>query len=215
MKIFYVCSWGGCGSKLLCRYLKNFGKAIHIHDPNPPNILEYIGFKNNSWGWCPIDLPDYEEKYKNICNRGLEWFNGIQIFNDDENQYFVIFIYRNPVYSIKSRFWAPNHLQNIKSPIVSIDSVCNQKTDLFNIETFYNNYMEKKDKNYKIYAIKYEELFDKIEELDLLFNINHDKKIKLEERLETDKGEKYINDLTHIYSNLISKIDKNKFIEII
>ena len=47
-----------------------------------------------------------------------------------------------------------------------------------------------KDKNYKIYAIKYEELFDKIEKLDLLFNINHDK-IKLEERLETDKGEIY------------------------
>ncbi len=49
MKIFYVCSWGGCGSKLLCRYLKNFDKAIHIHDPYPPNKLEYIGFKNNSW----------------------------------------------------------------------------------------------------------------------------------------------------------------------
>jgi len=215
MKIFYICSWGGCGSKLLCRYLKNFGKAIHIHDPYPPNKLEYIGFKNNSWGWCPIDLPDYEEKYKNICNRGLEWFNGVPIFNDDENEYFVIFLYRNPVYSIKSRFWAPNHLQNIKSPTVSIDYVCNQKTDLFNIETFYNNYMEKKDKNYKIYAIKYEELFDKIEELNKLFHINHDKKIKLEKRLETDKGEKYINELTNIYSNLISKINKNKFIDIV
>ena len=66
MKVFYVCSWGGCGSKLLCRYLNNFGKAIHIHDPDPPDNLEYIGFKNNNWGWCPYDLPEYEDKHKNI-----------------------------------------------------------------------------------------------------------------------------------------------------
>ena len=98
MKLFYVCSWGGCGSKLLCRYLNNFGKAIHIHDPNPPEKLEYIGFKNSSWGWCPIELPKYQEKYKNICNRGLEWFNGIPIFDDDNNEYFVIFLYRRLVY---------------------------------------------------------------------------------------------------------------------
>ena len=43
------------------------------------------------------------------------------------------------------------------------------------LETFYNNYRYK-IKNYKN-AIKYEELFDEIEKLDLLFNINHKKNI--------------------------------------
>ena len=61
----------------------------------------------------------------------------------------------------------------------------------------------------------------KIEELDLQsYNINHDKKIKLEERLLIylimQKIEKYINeDYSYLLKYLISKIDKNKFIEII
>ena len=179
MKVFYVCSWGGCGSQLLCRYLNNFGKAVHIHDPNPPDNLEYIGFKNNSWGWCPYDLPEYEDKYKNIYNRGLEWFNGIKI--NDDHEYYVIFLYRNPVYSIKSRFWSPIHLKNIRSPTVAISKVCREKLDLFNIENWYINYMNKNNKNYKVYAIKYEELFDKIKEFDQLFNINQNNEIKLED----------------------------------
>lgn len=69
MKIFYVCSWGGCGSKLLYRYLNKFGKAVHIHDPNPPNELEYIGYKDKTWGWCPYDLPEYKNKYTHIYNK--------------------------------------------------------------------------------------------------------------------------------------------------
>lgn len=216
MKIFYVCSWGGSGSITLCRYLNQFGKAVHIHDPNPPNKLEYVGFKNKRWGWCPIDLPEYEEKYKNIYNRGLEWFSGVEIFNNDKNEYFVIYLYRNPVESIKSRFSDPNHLQNIKSPIVTMKDVCNQKTDLYNLETFYKNYMEKKDKNYKIYAIKFEELFDKIEELDLLLGINQNKQIKFPDKTKRkDRGPEYINDLTNVYQNLIDKMNKNKFIIII
>lgn len=213
MKIFYVCSWGGCGSKLLCRYLNNFGKAIHIHDPEPPNELEYIGFKNNIWGWCPYDLPDYENKYKHICNRGLEWFNGIKI--NDTHEYYMIFLYRNPVKSIKSRFWAPNHLENIKSPKISISKVCTDKIDLFNIEKFYNNYMENTNKKYKIYAIKYEELFEKIHELDEILDINLDKKIKLDIKKETERDNKYVKELTNIYNSLIVKMNKNKFIKIV
>ena len=216
MKIFYVCSWGGCGSKLLCRYLNNFGKAIHIHDPNPPEKLEYIGFKHKTWGWSPIELPEYQEKYKKICNKGLEWFNGIPIYEHDENEYFVIFIYRNPVYSIKSRFWAREHLENIKSPLVSINLVCKENKDLFNINSFYNNYMLKKNKNYKIYAIKYENLFEQIDELNKILNINLNPPfIKLEEKKETSKKNTYVNELNIIYSSLIDKMNKNKIIEII
>ena len=214
MKIFYVCSWGGCGSKLLCGYLNNFGKAIHIHDPNPPEKLEYIGFKHNRWGWCPIELPDYEERYKHVCNRGLEWFNGVPIYEDDENEYFVIFLYRNPVYSIKSRFWGLNHLENIRSPLVSIDRVCKERKDIFQINTFYDNYMLKKNKNYKIYAIKYEHLHEEIDQLNEIFNLRS-ANVTLEAKKETDRGDRHVNELSDIYSSVIDKMKKNKFIEII
>ena len=42
-KIFYVCSYGGSGSKMLCSALKKYGETIHIHSRKPPNNLEYIG----------------------------------------------------------------------------------------------------------------------------------------------------------------------------
>ena len=92
MKVFYVCSWGGCGSKMLCRYLSNFGRSVHVHDPAPPERLEYIGFKDNSWGNCPIDLPEYKEMHKDVPNRGLEWFSGVPIQENDKHEYYVIFL---------------------------------------------------------------------------------------------------------------------------
>ena len=59
-KIFYVCSYGGSGSKMLCNALSKHGKTKHIHSRKPPNNLEYIG----------------KEKGGNMYS---EWFNGIAI----------------------------------------------------------------------------------------------------------------------------------------
>ena len=42
-RIFYVCSYGGSGSKILCNYLNNFGKSYHIHSKSPPQQLTHIG----------------------------------------------------------------------------------------------------------------------------------------------------------------------------
>ena len=54
MRIFYVCSYGGCGSTMLSNYLKNFGIVYHIHSINPPNHLTGVSE-------CPT--------------LSLEWFN--------------------------------------------------------------------------------------------------------------------------------------------
>lgn len=42
VKTFYVCSYGGCGSTMLCDSLNKYGKTVHIHSPKPPDNLEYI-----------------------------------------------------------------------------------------------------------------------------------------------------------------------------
>lgn len=75
--------------------------------------------------------------------------------------------------------------------------------------------MIKGNKKYKVYAIKYEELFERIEELDILFDINLDKKIKLETKLETKRNNVHVDELNNIYNPLITKMNKNNFIEII
>ena len=68
-KIFYVCSFGGSGSKMLCQALENYDLVLHIHSRCPPNELEYIG------------ITVYEE-----------WFNGIKIPEDEIDNYYVIYI---------------------------------------------------------------------------------------------------------------------------
>ena len=76
-RIFYVCSYGGCGSYMLCNYLSYFGKVYHIHSRNTPKNLEYIGEENSN---------------KYIYS---EWFNHVEIEKNKLYKYQVIYIYKN------------------------------------------------------------------------------------------------------------------------
>ena len=98
---------------------------------------------------------------------------------------------------------------------MAISKVCKEKQDLFNIEGFYHNYINKNNKKYTVYAIKYEELFDRIKDLDQLFNINRNNKIKLDAKIETARNNKWDADLNSVYKQLINNMKKNRFIEII
>ena len=144
MKTFYVCSYGGSGSKMLVNALKKYGSVEHIHSRNPPDKLEYIG--NNGGGNC-------------YC----EWFNGIPIPDNKVDDYVVIYIYRNPIKSIYSwhRFHIPEHLSHIQSANINIrlGDVLTSGKDLYGIRNFYNNYTQKNEnRNYKIYCVKYEDI---------------------------------------------------------
>ena len=127
MKKFYVCSYGGSGSKMLCSALSKYGESVHIHSRKPPNKLEYVGV----------------EKGGTVYH---EWFNGIPIPEDELHNYYVIYIYRNPSFSIPSRFWIPGHLNNIQTKDIKLDEVIKSGEDLYKLREFHNNYI-KKDKN--------------------------------------------------------------------
>ena len=89
---YIVCTYGGSGSWMLINYLKNFGTTYHIHDR---------------------DLP----KYLTRPNPENEQFSSVAV---DPSKYKVIFIYRDPVKAIFSRFNSKYHLINIKSKITLI-----------------------------------------------------------------------------------------------
>ena len=136
MKTFYVCSYGGCGSKMLCSVLKQFGNVQHIHSRNPPNELEYIGLENGGTSYW-------------------EWFNGIKIPENEIENYYVIYIYRNPINAILSRFYKTEHLKHIETDSnITFEDIINKSSDLYGIKEFYNNYTRTDIKrNYKIYSI--------------------------------------------------------------
>jgi len=190
-KIFYVCSYGGSGSKMLCSALNKYGKTEHIHSRRPPDKLEYIG--NNNGG-----------------NTYSEWFNGVSIPEDELKKYYVIFIYRNPSLAILSRFGNPAHLTHINiDKNIKIKDVLTSRKDLYKIKEFYDNYTKpNKNRNYQIYCIKYEDIFDKQDELSNLFGIG---KLNL---VNTSKRTTTFKILNYIYTDLINKMNENNFITI-
>jgi uncharacterized protein YlbG (UPF0298 family) len=194
-KTFYICSYGGCGSKHLMFQLSKYGNIRHIHSKNPPEKLEYIG--NEKGG-----------------NSYIEWFNGIQIPENEIDNYIVIYLYRNPVKSILSRFRNPEHLKHIQADTnITIDDIINNKSDLYEIEKFYKNYTTlNNNRNYNIYCIKYEDIFDKQNEISEMFGIG-ELNLAKRETPRQDEENKY-EELNDIYKELINTMNNNKFIMI-
>ena len=188
-KTFYVCSYGGSGSKMLGEALRKYGNTEHVHSRRPPDKLQYVG---NKGGGRAV----------------VEWFNGIPIPEDELKNYYVIYIYRNPSFAIHSRFQNSDHLRNIQThPNIKLEDVLNTGKDLYNIRGFYDNYTKPNmNRNYKIYSVKYEDIFDKQDELSELLGIGKLNLVNKSERKQSD------NKLDIIYSDLIDEMNKNKFI---
>jgi hypothetical protein len=202
---YYICSSGGCGSTILFNYLSMFGNVYHIHDRYPPKKLQYVGKENTN-----------EDIYS-------EWFNNIEIPEDKLKNYKVIFIYRHPIKIIFSRFAqskGPNitHLQNIKctnNGNINFFDVIKSGRDLYGIEDFFDNYIfQNQDRNYDIYAVKYELFWNNISLFNKIMEIPDIKELypSKQERL---KSFTFVKELSYIYNSLINKMNKMNFIELI
>lgn len=201
---YYICSIGGCGSTVIFNYLKNFGNVYHIHDRYPPQKLKYVGEKNTD---------------KDVYS---EWFNDVDIPEDELKNYKVIFIYRHPIKVIFSRFAqskGPNitHLQNIKcinNGNINIYDVIKFGKDFYGIEEFFDNYTVPCNRNYNIYAIKYELFWNNIELFNKALNIPDIKQF-YPIKQENPKKISFIKELSCIYNSLINKMNRMRFIELI
>ena len=201
---YYICSAGGCGSTIIFNYLKNFGNVYHIHDRYPPDKLCYVGGENTN-------EPVYEE-----------WFNNTEIPEDKLVYYKVIFIYRNPIDVIFSRFIQPQgpnttHLQHIKcinNGLIGLGDIVNNGKDLYGLEEFYDNYTLPKNRNYHIYSIKYEDFFNNIELFNKVIGIQ-DIKSLYPNKVERRKKKTYVRELSIIYNRLILKMNLMPFIKVV
>lgn len=201
---YYICGSGGCGSTILLKYLSNFGNAYHIHDRYPPNKLCYVGKENTT-----------EDVY-------CEWFNKTEISDDKLDSYKVIFIYRNPIHVIFSRCVTPSgpkvdHLRHImckNDGVIGLGDVLNTGVDLYGLEEFFNNYTIPKNRNYKIYAVKYENFFYNIQLFNKVLGIP-DIKALYPIKYERNKHLIHLKELNLIYRNLIINMNMMPFIKII
>lgn len=201
---YYICSSGGCGSTLIFEYLKTFGNVYHIHDRYPPEKLCYVGKENTT-----------EDVYS-------EWFNTTEIPDDKLQFYKVIFIYRNPIYVIFSRFIQPQgpniaHLQHIKcknNGLIGLGDIVNNGMDLYGLEEFYNNYTSSKKRNYSIYCVKYEDFFNNIDLFNETIQIPNIKAL-YPTKNERRKHFTYLKILSIIYYKLLIKMQAMPFIKIV
>jgi hypothetical protein len=190
---YYVCSYGGCGSYMLCDYLRIFGNVEHIHSRKPPNELEYVGANNT-------ENPVYGE-----------WFNGVKIPERELANYKVIYLYRDPVKAIYSRFQNPEHLQHIEcDPTITLKNVVESKKDLYHLKEFFTNYTSKKKskkRNYTIYCVNYDDFWKNIQEFNRAAGIP-DVPALYPIRKETvrENNEEETKILYEIYSSLLEKM---------
>ena len=157
MRIFYICSYGGCASTMICKFLSKFYKVYHIHSRFPPMRL------------CGVRKTKKAKKF--------EWFRYSALLNKKQrNMVTVIYLYRKPSMSLLSKDgWGSTHFSHLsldnkkmsrfhsKDNSVRLEYSKTEK-DLLGLNNFFKNYVFRNfNKNYRIHCIKYETLWDDIE----------------------------------------------------
>lgn len=201
-RIFYICSYTGCGTMLLRKALTKQGYITRIiHDRNPPKELEFTGY-------------DFmEEKSKQL--KRIFKFNGVRVPEKYLSKITVIYIYKNPINSIYSRL-IRKHMSIYVSPNgeqIDFDDVIKQEKDLYGLESFFNNYTRRNQgRNYNIICVNYHKLFEKQDELSELLGVGP-LEIEMKER---EHEQKNYETLKKIYKSLIFKFNTlNPFITVV
>lgn len=217
-KTYVVCSYGGCGSKMLCNFIKNYYDVIHLHDSYPPEKLTRPVFRLD-----PL-MSDYHFSFNDYI---------------DPKNYVIIYIYRNPVNAFLSRGVHPspksikdlneikrhpkNHVESLlrkwdenglrvrvdKPTFIDIDDYINKNSDLMNCGEHFFNYINESNKNYSVIAINYDKMINNIEDILNTLNIPLTEINKFPIITETHKNipKKYFYELTNIYKDLINTMN--------
>jgi hypothetical protein len=90
-----------------------------------------------------------------------------------------------------------------------VDAVINQSKDLYQLQQFYDNYTKPALRNYNVYCVKYEQIFERQAELSNIFEIGPLNLVRKESdhrELESKHPQLYT-----VYHDLIQQMAKNDF----
>lgn len=139
-KVFYVCSYGGCGSRMLTNFLGQYGTAVHIHSRVPSSNITFVDTEAFNSQLLPLF---YLSKVK------------------------VIYLFKDPTSSQLSR-WNNNHFKHVgvSTFIADVEDYVRNNVDLLNYEEFFDNYVNNEiNKNYQIIAINYNKMWDNLPQI--------------------------------------------------
>ena len=201
-RIFYVCSFGGCGSTMLSKFLKRYGLVFHVHSRVPPEKLTTV-----------IETP-----HKPFAK---EWFS--DTLAPQQKRITVIYLYRNPTYTLLAetgakgkRLYNPLHLKNIQVKAVVPatiqayikDSIENNTENLGYGEFFENYTSAIIPKNYDIYCMDYDRIWDNLEEIYFALGLPLGDVDKFPKKKDRDRqyNDSDVEGLNVIYSQLYRKM---------
>lgn len=182
-RLFLVCSYGGSGTSMLTRKLVKYGTARPIHSLPPAKL----------------------EGYRDCV------FSGEELSEEELNKTTVIYIYKNPVNAVYSRY-NKEHFRRYLRFENSFDDLVEQKRDVFNLEKFFDAWTDPStERNYKVICVKYDEIFEKEEELCKVLGIG---KLGLVKR-ETKREMPHRDIVEKVYEKLNQKIEAMPFIKVV
>jgi len=203
-KRYFVCSYGGCASWTLRRFLQHYGTAYHIHSCRPPEFLT---------------LPVSRKPVHRLFNYGVKEHFGSARKDRirDTSNCSVIYLFVKPAYSIFSRkAFSQRHLRSIgverknlrKLRKLSREEYITSGEDLIDYESFFHNYvMRGINRNYDIIAVNVHKLWNDLESFFTLTDLPLSELEKFPQRQPhrfAEKVEKYLN---FAYRALNEKID--------
>jgi len=201
-KVFYVCSYGGCGSWMVVNFLSKYGYSYHMHKRKVPAYIDKIWDKDEI-------IKEHESRHTTSCK-----------FPETDNyQNYIIFIYSKPLFSLSCRnSHGDKHWKNIgvdSSTLSKIQRPHNPKNllecseDLIKYEEFWDNYVFHKC-NLPILCLNYHFLWDN---LNILYDFCHIDKTDIKnfpkKRIPSyeRRGDVILQDINNIFTSLNNKID--------
>ena len=198
-RTYLVVSYGGCGSKMLAGWLSSLDKGhrkssfvtrvYHLHDASPPKILRELP--------PPRAAPSTQQDFRARRFPGGGRFRSDTPIVDDLDAYRVLFIFKDPVEALVSRYGHGHclHLDGDCAPeeaFPKLDAYATRGKDNMGILRFFDNYAHPPpDKTFPVVLLNYHKLWDNLDALMLALGLPTHLKDTVPERTETVR-----NDLT-------------------
>ncbi len=197
-KTYFICSYGGSGSKMLTGFIRNYYEALHVHDRCPPDELTMPGKFNK----IKIENTFGKEKV-------------------DPNLYRVIFIFRSPIDAYLSRGSSLQHCKNIdgyyRNHIKDRLTYVKSGVDIMRYNEHFHNYAVRGNKKYDIICINYHKIWENLEEILTVLEIplSEIKNFPPKRVKEKQVDAEILTGLNYMYHDLLEKIKQMPAIKIV
>ena len=164
-RTYIVVSYGGCGSKMLAGWLAQLSKrhaanVYHFHDKKPPDVLRELP---------PPPRPSTKERdFRARRFPGGGRFRKETRAVQDLDAYRVLYIYKDPVEAMVSRFGFGHckHLDGdcgVETSFPKLDTYAQQGVDRMGLLSFFSAYTSSEARQFPIVALNYHKLWQNLD----------------------------------------------------